>query len=56
MQILNYKLGVYASVVGIAHLIAGFQLGAFYHNQAGSMLDKVILRVIDSLYYVKDLF
>ena len=53
---LNYKLGVYASVVSVTHLVVGVYLGAFYHNQAGSMLDKFILRVIDSLYYVKDLF
>ena len=56
MKTLNLKLGAYASLVGIAHLIAGVQLGMVYRNPMNSALDKFILRVIDYLFYLKDLF
>jgi hypothetical protein len=56
MKTLNLKLGGYASLVAVAHLLAGVQLGMFYRNPMNSSLDNAILRVIDWLHYLKDLF
>jgi len=56
MKTLNLKLGVYASLVAIAHVMVGVQLGMFYRNPMNGALDEVILRVIDYLHYLKDLF
>lgn len=51
---INPKLGATYALVSFLHVVIGMYLGVFYQRQLSSNFDKLLLKLIDVIYTIKD--
>ena len=53
---INPKLGATYALVSFLHVVIGAYLGVYYQHQLNSGFDKLLLKLVDVIYALKDAF
>lgn len=56
MSAANPSLGATFALVSFLHVVIGAYLGVFYQHQLNSGFDKLLLKLVDVIYALKDAF